>query len=70
MWPYAKQGSRFQGDVFNRVPSKLANERFSINDAVVKLWLPERLVAGIDVLSQAHNLTRPDVVRWVLFEHG
>jgi predicted DNA-binding protein len=70
MWPYAKRGSRFQGDVFERFPSKLGKEQFSINDAVVKLWLPERLVAGIDVLSRVHNRTRPDVIRWVLFEHA
>ena len=69
MWPYAKRGTRFDGDVFERFPSELRKDRFSTNDAVIKLWLPERLLAALDVLSSVHFVSRPDVVRWVLFEH-
>lgn len=69
MWPYAKRGTRFDGDVFERFPSELRKDRFSANDAVIKLWLPERLLAALDVLSRVHFISRPDVVRWVLFEH-
>jgi len=69
MWPYAKRGTRFYGDIDERIPSRLGGQRFDINDAVIKLWLPERLLAGIDVLSCEHNVSRPDVVRWLLFEH-
>ena len=69
MWPYAKRGTRFDGDVFERFPSELSKDRFSTNDAVIKLWLPERLLSALDVLSSVHFVSRPDVVRWVLFEH-
>lgn len=69
MWPHAKRGTRFDGDVFARFPSQLGKARFSINDAVIKLWLPERLLAALDVMSSVHFVSRPDVVRWVLFEH-
>jgi hypothetical protein len=31
--------------------------------------LPEKLIEGLDALSSAHEMSRPDVLRWVLFEH-
>jgi hypothetical protein len=37
---------------------------------VIKVWLPERLLAAIDVLCDAHDASRPDVLRWLLFEHA
>jgi len=69
MWPYRARGSRVCGDPREQWPSKLATTRFNRNDAVIKLWLPERLIVGVDVLSDAHNISRPDVLRWLLFEH-
>jgi hypothetical protein len=69
MWPYAKRGTRFYGDIDERMPSRLGGQRFDVNDAVIKLWLPERLLVGVDVLSCEHNVSRPDIVRWLLFEH-
>ena len=70
MWPYRTRGSRVYGNPREQWPSKLATTPFNRNDAVIKLWLPERLVVGIDVLSDAHNISRPDVLRWLLFEHA
>ena len=35
----------------------------------IKLWLSEKLVAAIDVLCEQHDASRPDVLRWILFEH-
>jgi hypothetical protein len=35
---------------------------FNDNDAVIKLWLPERLLAAIDVLCAEHDASRPDVL--------
>jgi hypothetical protein len=37
---------------------------------VIKLWLPERLLAAIDALCDEHDASRPDVLRWMLFEHA
>ena len=70
MWPYASRGSRFLGDAADRHPSRLNPEDFAHNDAVIKLWLPDRLLAAIDVLCDAHDASRPDVLRWLLFEHA
>ncbi len=69
MWPYASRGSRFLGDVIEISPSALEHEDFSTNAVSIKLWLPEKLVAAIDVLCDQHDASRPDVLRWILFEH-
>jgi len=70
MWPYATRGSRFLGDAAARLPSRLDPRDFTRNDAVIKLWLPEKLLAAIDVLCAEHDASRPDVLRWILFEHA
>ena len=70
MWPYASRGSRFLGDAADRHPSHLNPHDFTRNDAVIKLWLPDRLLAAIDVLCDEHDASRPDVLRWMLFEHA
>jgi hypothetical protein len=70
MWPFATRGNRFLGDAATRSPSVLAGTDFNDNDAVIKLWLPERLLAAIDVLCVEHDASRPDVLRWILFEHA
>ncbi len=69
MWPYASRGSRFMGDVREISPSALEAEDFSTSAVSIKLWLPEKLVAAIDVLCDPHDASRPDVLRWILFEH-
>lgn len=69
MWPYATRGSRFLGNVTELSASSLEHQDFSTNDVAIKLWLPQKLVAGIDVLCNQHNASRPDVLRWVFFEH-
>ena len=69
MWPYATRGSRFMGDVSEISPSALEAEDFSTNAVSIKLWLPEKLVAAIDVLCDQHDASRPAVLRWILFEH-
>jgi hypothetical protein len=70
MWPFATRGNRFLGDAATRSPSVLVDTDFNANDAVIKLWLPERLLAAIDVLCAEHDASRPDVLRWLLFEHA
>jgi hypothetical protein len=69
MWPFATRGSRFLGDAAARHPSRLSAAHFARNDAVIKLWLPEKLLAAVDVLCAEHEASRPDVLRWILFEH-
>lgn len=69
MWPYATRGSRFLGDVTELSASALEHHDFSTNAVAIKLWLPQKLVAAIDVLCNQHDASRPDVLRWIFFEH-
>jgi len=69
MWAHAKQGTRFFGDIAGRCPSTLDVQFFGVNDGAIKLRLPERLLAAVVVLSYEHNISRPDALRWLLFEH-
>ena len=57
------------GEVSEISPSALEHEDFSTNAVPIKLWLPEKLVAAIDVLCDQHDASRPDVLRWIFFEH-
>lgn len=70
MWPFPTRGSCFMGDIRERFPSALQGEDFQRNVAVIKLWLPEKLLAGIDVLCEVHAASRPDILRWIFFEHA
>lgn len=69
MWPYIKRRTPFHGDIRERSPSQLVGERFDINDAAIKLWMPDRLLAAVDVLTFEQMMSRADVLRWILFEH-
>jgi len=59
MWPYATRGSCFLGDISEISPSALESEDFSTNAVSIKLWLPEKLVATVDVLCDQHDASRP-----------
>ncbi len=68
-WPFASRGARRP---LVDAPAPSANidfAAFAVNDAVVKLWLPERLAAALDTLSANTQASRPDVLRRLLFEH-
>lgn len=69
MWPFASRGARYGDDPTVKLSSRIALESFRTNDGYIKLWLPEKIVAAVDVLCKAHNASRPDILRWVLFEH-
>jgi hypothetical protein len=70
MWPFATRGSRFLGDAAARHPSRTNPGDFARNDAMIKLWLPENLLAAIDVLCDVQDASRPDVLRGILFEYA
>lgn len=42
---------------------------FADNDVAVKVWLPQKLVVALDLISAEVDNSRPDVLRAVLFEH-
>ena len=70
-WPFAKRGTRIDAApprAFAVLPPAELGD-FANNDVPIKLWLPDKLVQGLDALSAAHGMSRPDVLRWLLFEH-
>ncbi|MCX7144196.1 MAG: hypothetical protein NT123_24800 [Proteobacteria bacterium] len=71
-WPFAKRGTRVDAVTESALPLALPADlaAFSVNDACIKLWLPEKLVVALDALSATHEMSRPDVLRWLLFEHA
>ena len=69
MWPFAKRGSRLDGDADEHFPSDIDPRDFKDNKATIKLWLPGKILAGVDIIGQRHHAGRPDVLRAILFEH-
>ena len=70
MWPFARRRSRVTEKIAARTPSRLIAGEFSNNDAVIKLWLTESELDAIDLLCDTHDASRPDILRWLLFEHA
>ena len=71
MWPFSERGPRI--DIEEALQKHQANfdfAPFAKNDASIKLWLPEKLTKSVDVLSVEHVVSRPDVLRWIFFEHA
>lgn len=70
-WPFAKRGARIDDAPVVSLPVALPNDLgvFAHNDACIKLWLPERLMQALDGMSARQGMSRPDVLRWLLFEH-
>jgi len=72
MWPFASRGARAStvapaGPATGAAPVPYA--AYATNDVAVKVWLPERIVAALDVVSAESDTSRPDVVRALVFEH-
>ncbi len=70
MWPFASRGSRAATVA---PPSTAATQidyaAYARNDVALKVWLPAKLVASLDVISAETDNSRPDVLRAILFEH-
>lgn len=70
LWPFAKRGARIDTELQRQdLDVPLDFSAFAVNDACVKLWLPERLTKALDRLSAEHDASRPDVLRRLFFEH-
>ena len=70
MWPFGSRGSRADVSQANAghvaVIDYVALER---NDACLKVWLPKKVSDALDQLSAAHDSSKPDILRWLLFEY-
>ncbi len=70
LWPFATRGARIETELNRQVRDGTRDYgAFAVNDACVKLWLPERLTKALDRLSVDHDTSRPDVLRRLFFEH-
>jgi hypothetical protein len=68
MWPFSSRGS--QGGTIAPHPQGLPNFKdFEKADAALKVWLPQVLSDRVNWLSKTRDVSRPDVVRALLFEH-
>ena len=68
MWPFSSRVS--QGYTIAPHPQDLPNfEDFEKSDAGLKVWLPQVLSDRVKWLSKARDVSRPDVIRALLFEH-
>ena len=70
MWPFASRGAR-AATVASSTPSsaQLDYAAFAVNDVAVKVWLPQKLVVALGLISADVDNSRPDLLRAVLFEH-
>lgn len=70
MWPFSNRGSRL--DVEESLLNRKSVVDFSVfaqNDVFIKLWMSDRILTSIDILTVQHNVSRPDILRWIFFEH-
>lgn len=70
MWPYKFRGARDTENVREKQPSRLDAHDFERNDTYIRIWLPATLVEGIDLLCLTYDSSRPDILRWIFFEHA
>jgi hypothetical protein len=71
MWPFARRGTRVDAVTQPALPVAPPTDLAAsgVNDASIKVWLPEKLTTALEALSATHEMSRPDVLRWLLFEH-
>jgi hypothetical protein len=68
MWPFSSRGS--QSGTIAPAPKDLPDFRnFEKDDVSLKIWLPQILVDRVNWMSKAKDVSRPDVIRALLFEH-
>lgn len=68
MWPFSSRGSQY-GTIAPE-PKDLPNFKdFEKTDAALKVWLPQILVDRVNWLSKERDVSRPDIIRALLFEH-
>ena len=71
MWPFSNRGPRLDvEDAMLKHKPDFDFAPFERNDVSIKLWMPEKIITSIDVLSLQHEVSRPDILRWVFFEHA
>lgn len=68
MWPYSARKSRVSTQVVD--PTKLPLfDDYKHDNAEINVWLSQRLQEGINWLSSSQDISRPEVLKAVIFEH-
>lgn len=68
MWPFSSRSS--QAGTVAPEPKDLPDFRnFEKDDVSLKVWLPQILVDRVNWMSKTKDVSRPDVIRALLFEH-
>ena len=64
-WPFAKRGTRIDAAPDVLLPVGLPSDLsvFGINNACIKLWLPEKLTLALDSLSASHSMSWSKAIR-------
>ena len=71
MWPFSNRGPRLDvEEALLKHEPDFDFAPFENNNASIKLWMPEKIITSIDILSLKHKVSRPDTLRWVFFEHA
>jgi hypothetical protein len=68
MWPFSSQSSQY-GTIAPEPKGLPDFRKFEKSDASIKIWLPQILIERVGWLSKANAVSRPDVIRALLFEH-
>jgi len=68
MWPVASRGSR-GADVAPHPKDLPVFSEFARNGESMKVWIPQRHSERLDWISKQEDVSRPDVLRALMFEH-
>jgi hypothetical protein len=68
-WPFASRGARAATVAPTSQGAALDYSAYTVNDVLVTLWLPQRILDALDTVSAETDTSRPDVIRALLFEH-
>ncbi len=70
MWPFSARKNGVKAEEIK--PNQTANFNFApyaTNDTYIKLWLSDKLTTSLDIIGVQQGVSRPDILRWILFEH-
>lgn len=68
MWPFSSRGSQY-GTIAPEPKGLPDFKDFEEAHSSLKVWLPQILVDRVNWLSKERDVSRPDVIRALLFEH-
>lgn len=70
MWPFSTRKPRVESA--ETLLNQNADYNFALyanNGDYIKLWLSEKLSNSLDIIGVHQGVSRPDVLRWIFFEH-